>query len=70
VKPKSDPHGFLIPKKIEYHHYPALEEELKSIAANYPSITSLYSIGQSVQKRELYVLVISDNPTVHEPGKI
>uniref|UniRef100_A0A3B4BB14 Peptidase M14 domain-containing protein n=1 Tax=Periophthalmus magnuspinnatus TaxID=409849 RepID=A0A3B4BB14_9GOBI len=34
----------------------------------FPAITHLYSVGHSVEDRELYVLVISDNPKVHEHG--
>uniref|UniRef100_A0A158PAH9 Peptidase_M14 domain-containing protein n=1 Tax=Angiostrongylus cantonensis TaxID=6313 RepID=A0A158PAH9_ANGCA len=33
---------------------------------NYPNITYLYSIGKSVSGRDLWVLIISDNPTKHE----
>uniref|UniRef100_A0A8R1IG30 Peptidase_M14 domain-containing protein n=1 Tax=Caenorhabditis japonica TaxID=281687 RepID=A0A8R1IG30_CAEJA len=33
---------------------------------NYPNITHLYSVGKSVEGRELWVLIISDKPTEHE----
>lgn len=42
---------------------------LKQLNANYPQITQLYSIGKSVQQRDLWVLIISDNPTEHEAGE-
>tara|TARA_Y100000748_G_scaffold297258_1_gene291046 strand:- start:294 stop:2282 length:1989 start_codon:yes stop_codon:yes gene_type:complete len=50
----------------DYHNYNELTEFLQNIASNYPSITNLTSIGQSVQGRELWVLEISDNPGVNE----
>jgi hypothetical protein len=42
---------------------------LKQLNVDYPQITHLYSIGKSVQQRDLWVLIISDNPTVHEAGE-
>ena len=69
VHPSSaDLFGFLIPPVFEYHNYEALEYELKLLCKMYPKITYLYSIGQSVEGRELYVLTISDQPKIHEPG--
>ncbi|EPB72306.1 hypothetical protein ANCCEY_08589 [Ancylostoma ceylanicum] len=38
----------------------------RAAALNYPNITHLYSVGKSVLGRELWVLVISDNPAEHE----
>lgn len=35
---------------------------------NYPRITRLYSIGKSVQSRDLWVLEIATNPGKHVPG--
>ena len=51
-----------------YHNYPALESFMKKINQRYPSLSRMYSIGKSVEGRELYVLEISDNPGIHEPG--
>jgi len=50
----------------DYHNYIELTAFLQDIADNYPDITSLESIGQSVQGRELWVMEISDNPSVNE----
>lgn len=52
-----------------YHNYLALAKLLQEYAANYSSVTQLFSIGKSVQNRELWVLRISDNPTINEPGE-
>lgn len=59
----------MITPKFEYHHYDDLVKELTMLNKAYPQITQLYSIGTSVQGRELYVIEISNNPGVHEPGK-
>ena len=50
----------------EYHNYIELTQFLNDIAISYPEITHLFSIGQSVQGRELWDLEISDNPGVNE----
>ena len=49
-----------------YHDYNELTAFMSDIAASYPSITNLFSIGQSVQGRELWVMEISSNPGVNE----
>ncbi|KAL0266576.1 UNVERIFIED_CONTAM: hypothetical protein PYX00_009080 [Menopon gallinae] len=65
----ADKYGFVITPKFEYHHYDDLVKELTTLSKAYPQITQLYSIGTSVEGRELYVIEISDNPGVHEPGE-
>ena len=52
-----------------HHDYNAMTNILRTFEAKYPSITKLYSLGKSVQNRILWVLEISDNPGVHEPGE-
>ncbi|XP_046683001.1 carboxypeptidase D isoform X2 [Homalodisca vitripennis] len=69
IRNRTDQFGFVIPQTFAHHHYAALEKELQNLAEEYPSITRLYSIGESVQHRQLYVLEISDRPGVHQPGK-
>ncbi|GMT28354.1 hypothetical protein PFISCL1PPCAC_19651 [Pristionchus fissidentatus] len=53
-------------KKIHNHDYTKMTAWLKETALAYPNITSLYSAGKSTEGRDLWVLIISDNPTVHE----
>ena len=49
-----------------YHSYAAVSTHLNDWANAYPAITQLFTLGQSVQGRELWALFISDNPTVEE----
>lgn len=46
-----------------------MEEFLKDLNAMYPTITKLYSIGNSVEGRKLYVLEVTKDPGVHIPGE-
>uniref|UniRef100_A0A7E4US46 Peptidase_M14 domain-containing protein n=1 Tax=Panagrellus redivivus TaxID=6233 RepID=A0A7E4US46_PANRE len=52
--------------KIKNHNYKEMTHWLKHTAETYPNITHLYSAGKSLQGRELWVLIISDNPMEHE----
>jgi carboxypeptidase D len=49
-----------------YHDYASLTSELEGHAAAYPGICRLYSLGRSVQDRELWAMLISDNPDDEE----
>ena len=49
-----------------YHNYNELTEFLENINSQYPDITNLISIGQSVEGRELWVLEVSDNAGINE----
>lgn len=69
MKNLTDVYGFIQPVKFEHHNYNRMFEVLNTLAVEYPTITKLYSIGQSVQGRSLLVLEITDNPGIHEPGK-
>uniref|UniRef100_A0A1I8Q4W2 Peptidase M14 domain-containing protein n=1 Tax=Stomoxys calcitrans TaxID=35570 RepID=A0A1I8Q4W2_STOCA len=60
--------GFLTPTKFEHHNFVALEKFVHDIADSYPSITRLYSIGKSVQNRDLWVMEIFATPGEHVPG--
>ncbi|XP_045928993.1 carboxypeptidase D isoform X2 [Micropterus dolomieu] len=57
------------PQEFRHHNYADMELFLRKYSSEFPSITHLYSAGRSVEDRELYVMVISDNPTVHEHGE-
>ena len=52
-----------------HHNYDDLVDVLNQYEARYPSLTRLYSIGQSVKGKDLWVLEISDRPGTHEPGE-
>lgn len=41
----------------------------RATSARYPNLTALYSIGKSVQGRDLWVMVISASPYEHMLGK-
>ncbi|XP_050292877.1 carboxypeptidase D [Anthonomus grandis grandis] len=71
VKNQPDEYGFLIkdPKLFHHHHYPEMVEYMKFFNKTYPNITHMYSIGKSVQERDLWVFVLSNTPIKHTPGK-
>lgn len=49
-----------------YHFHAELTTELEGYAAAYPDICRVFSIGDSVQGRELWVILITGNPDVEE----
>ncbi len=49
-----------------YHSYENMIAKLDSLVSQYPNITKKFSIGQSLEGRELVCLKISDNPEVNE----
>jgi len=61
--------GFLSPPEFAYHHYPDLVRYLAFYAHKYKDITRIYTIGQSVEGRNLTAIEISNNPGFHEPGE-
>ncbi|XP_072934189.1 carboxypeptidase D isoform X2 [Epargyreus clarus] len=52
-----------------HHNYLKMERFLQDLRDAYPDITSLTSIGKSVEGRDLYVLEVTRNPGQHIPGK-
>ena len=67
--PSLSPEGFLSPPEFQYHHYSDLVSYLAYYAHHYKNITRLYTIGQSVEGRNLTAIEISDRPGEHEPGE-
>jgi len=53
-----------------YHSWNEAISYIENIADNYPSITMLEIIGQSVNGREIQALKISDNPLVEEEDEV
>lgn len=53
-------------RERDYHNHALLTSFLQSYAASYPNLCRLYSIGQSVQGRDLWVMKITDNPDLNE----
>lgn len=49
-----------------YHNYLAITNTLKSYQKNFPNQAYLYSIGKSVENRELWVMALAEShPNVH-----
>ncbi|XP_077995365.1 carboxypeptidase D-like [Glandiceps talaboti] len=65
----SDDEEIIEPIVFEHHNHGEMVDFMTKYARDYPDITRLYSIGQSVQNRDLLVLEITDNPGVHEAGE-
>ncbi|XP_073956750.1 carboxypeptidase D-like isoform X3 [Choristoneura fumiferana] len=55
--------------EFRYHDHEQLTRYLRAVSARYPALTALYSIGKSVQGRDLWVMVISASPYEHMLGK-
>ena len=53
----------------EYHRYDDMKNLLESFQKTYHSISKLFSIGKSVEGRELLVFQITNNIDKLEPGK-
>ncbi|XP_048478646.1 carboxypeptidase M isoform X3 [Plutella xylostella] len=54
---------------FHYHDHEQMTRFLRAISARYPALTALYSIGKSVQGRDLWVMVVSASPYEHMIGK-
>ncbi|MFW6132158.1 MAG: M14 family metallopeptidase [Candidatus Aminicenantaceae bacterium] len=49
-----------------YHSYKELEQEINLIEISYPEIAKVYDIGDSLEKRNIYALKVSDNVQLDE----
>jgi len=63
------PEGFRSPPEFVYHHYDELVSYLAFYGHHFPNITRVYTIGQTVEGRNLTAIEISDHPGIHEPGE-
>lgn len=55
--------------EYKYHNYEQMTKFLRTTSSRFPNLTALYSIGKSVQGRDLWVLVVSSSPYEHMLGK-
>ena len=58
-----------VPYQFYYHDHDALTELMQNYSNEFPDIARLYSIGRSVEGRELWAIEISDSPGSHELGE-
>lgn len=62
-------HQAIQPQEFRHHNNADMDLFLRKYSSEYPAITHLYSVGRSADNRDLYVMIISDNPAVHEHGE-
>ncbi|XP_022710444.1 carboxypeptidase D-like isoform X2 [Varroa jacobsoni] len=60
---------FATPPEFRHHNYKALTDFLHMLNERFPHLTRLTSIGRTVEHREMWVLEISNQPGIHEPGE-
>ncbi|KAG0428348.1 hypothetical protein HPB47_024665, partial [Ixodes persulcatus] len=49
-------------KEYSYYNHEKLTAFLRKVSTDYPDFTRLYSVGKSVQNRDLWVLLITKEP--------
>ncbi|XP_077510477.1 carboxypeptidase M-like [Amblyomma americanum] len=54
--------GESTPGELTYYDHEEMTAILKKVSANYPNFTRLYSIGKSVEGRDLWVLLVTKDP--------
>ena len=52
-----------------YHTYAEMESVMTDWEANYPDICDMFTIGTSIEGRNIYCIKISDNVSVDEPDE-
>lgn len=57
----------MLKTEFKHHNFVQMEKFLRELHETYPKLTRLYSIGKSVENRDLWVLEISKNPGQHVP---
>ncbi|CAL1265426.1 unnamed protein product [Larinioides sclopetarius] len=50
-----------------YHHYNELKETLQKLAQDFSSLANVYSVGRTVERRDLFVIHITSNVTDVKP---
>jgi len=66
IERQPQPEGFELMALGGYHNYATLTDELNAYAEAYPEICRLFTLGQSVQGRELWAMLITNNPDDEE----
>ncbi|MBY0518699.1 MAG: zinc carboxypeptidase [Bacteriovoracaceae bacterium] len=67
--------NFVIPQTMlrgpdpEYMNPAKIEARLQELAAKYPDLTQLRKVGESLEKRPIWAIKISDNPSVRETSE-
>ncbi|CAG7825270.1 unnamed protein product [Allacma fusca] len=56
------------PLSFDYHNYDAMTAYLRAVNGVYPNLTALYSVGKSVNGKDLWVMVVSFSPYKHVLG--
>lgn len=62
---QEEPYGI----EYNYHNFDQMTRFLRLTTSKFPTLTALYSIGKSVQGRDLWVMVVSASPYEHMIGK-
>jgi hypothetical protein len=58
ITSSEEKNGYMSPEEVE--------AELKFLAKSYPQLSKLYSIGKSVEKRDLWVMKLSNNAAIDD----